>query len=52
MVIVQMGRVDGYNPQNSRKDSPFSWTNVYEEESTASMEQGLKKVIFDFFILQ
>ncbi|XP_031275648.1 actin-related protein 9 [Pistacia vera] len=35
----KMGRVDGYNPQSSRKDSAFNWTNVYVKESTSSVEE-------------
>ncbi|KAF8023606.1 hypothetical protein BT93_F0955 [Corymbia citriodora subsp. variegata] len=31
----QMGRVDGYNPQNARKDSAFAWTDVFEKQSSA-----------------
>ncbi|KAI6693439.1 hypothetical protein NL676_021149 [Syzygium grande] len=30
----KMGRVDGYNPQNVRKDSVFAWTDVYEKQSS------------------
>ncbi|XP_010274818.1 PREDICTED: actin-related protein 9 [Nelumbo nucifera] len=30
-------RVDGYNPQSSRKDSTFSWTNVMEKIPSSSM---------------
>lgn len=30
----KMGRVDAYNPQNVRKDSVFSWTDVYEKQSS------------------
>ncbi|XP_048133546.1 actin-related protein 9-like [Rhodamnia argentea] len=30
----KMGRVDAYNPQNGRKDSVFSWTDVYERQSS------------------
>ncbi|PON98718.1 Actin-related protein [Trema orientale] len=32
----KMGRVDGFNPQNSRKDSAFNWTNVYEKKLNSS----------------
>ncbi|KAJ4722641.1 actin-related protein 9 [Melia azedarach] len=32
----KMGRVDGYNSQNSKRDVAFSWTNIYEKESTSS----------------
>ncbi|MED6150241.1 Actin-like protein arp9 (SWI/SNF complex component arp9) [Stylosanthes scabra] len=32
----KMGRVDGHNPHIIRKDLPFSWTNVYEEVTSAS----------------
>ncbi|KAF8016430.1 hypothetical protein BT93_H1825 [Corymbia citriodora subsp. variegata] len=31
----KMGRVDGYNPQNARKDSAFAWTDVFEKQSSA-----------------
>ncbi|XP_056169176.1 actin-related protein 9-like [Syzygium oleosum] len=29
----KMGHVDGYNPQNVRKESVFAWTDVYEKQS-------------------
>ncbi|KAI4345773.1 hypothetical protein L6164_012869 [Bauhinia variegata] len=32
----KMGRVDGQNPQTSRKDLALTWTNVYEEASSSS----------------
>lgn len=35
-----MGRVDGYNSQNSKRDVAFSWTNIYEKESTSSSALG------------
>lgn len=38
--ILQMGRVDAFNQQNSRKDVAFSWTNVYEKEPTPSTALG------------
>lgn len=30
---MQMARVDGYNPQTGKKDTPFAWTDVYEKSS-------------------
>ncbi|KAJ4967708.1 hypothetical protein NE237_014409 [Protea cynaroides] len=30
-------RVDGYNPQSSKKDSTFSWTNVMEKNPSSSV---------------
>ncbi|KAI6693465.1 hypothetical protein NL676_021175 [Syzygium grande] len=38
----KMGRVDGYNPQNVRKDSVFAWTDVYEKQSSALIAQRIK----------
>ncbi|TQE01132.1 hypothetical protein C1H46_013271 [Malus baccata] len=32
----KMGRVDGLNPQNSRKDTSFDWTDVYKKEPSSS----------------
>ncbi|KAJ1384887.1 actin-related protein 9 [Sesbania bispinosa] len=32
----KMGRVDGYNPHSTKKDLPFTWTNVYEEATGTS----------------
>ncbi|KAB2599801.1 actin-related protein 9 [Pyrus ussuriensis x Pyrus communis] len=32
----KMGRVDGLNPQNSRKDTSFDWTDVYQKEPSSS----------------
>lgn len=38
--IVQMGRVDGYNPQSGRKETAFTWTDIYEKEPTSSLPLG------------
>lgn len=27
---MQMGRVDAYPPQNNKKETPFTWTDVFE----------------------
>ncbi|KAK2647238.1 hypothetical protein Ddye_022433 [Dipteronia dyeriana] len=40
----KMGRVDGYNLQNNRKDIAFSWTDVYEKEPTSSLASGSESV--------
>lgn len=32
----KLGRVDGHNPHITRKDLPFTWTNVYEEATSSS----------------
>ncbi|XP_024026314.1 actin-related protein 9 isoform X5 [Morus notabilis] len=32
----KMVRVDGFNPQNSRKESAFVWTDVYEKNAASS----------------
>ncbi|KAB2619849.1 actin-related protein 9, partial [Pyrus ussuriensis x Pyrus communis] len=32
----KMGRIDGLNPRNSRKDTAFDWTDVYEKEPSLS----------------
>ncbi|CAI8603043.1 unnamed protein product [Vicia faba] len=37
-----MGRVDGYNPHSNRKESPFTWTNVYEEVTSSSSLSALE----------
>ncbi|OVA09164.1 Actin-related protein [Macleaya cordata] len=34
----KMVRVDGYNPQSSRSDSTFTWTNVMEKNTNLSAE--------------
>ncbi|KAJ1383944.1 Actin family [Sesbania bispinosa] len=36
----KMGRVDGHNPHSTRKDLPFTWTNVYEEATRSSSALG------------
>lgn len=30
-----MGRVDGYNPQSGRKETAFTWTDIFEKETTS-----------------
>lgn len=40
----KMGRVDGYNPQTNKKDTAFTWTNVYEKNNTSS---GLDNMLKD-----
>ncbi|XP_048133562.1 actin-related protein 9-like [Rhodamnia argentea] len=45
----KMGRVDAYNPQNGRKDSVFSWTDVYERQSSTP-NQKLCCQIMDGFV--
>ncbi|PQM40974.1 actin-related protein 9 [Prunus yedoensis var. nudiflora] len=41
----KMGRVDGYNPQNNRKEPAFDWTDVYEKDpsSSSSLESSENK---------
>lgn len=36
----KMGRVDGYNPHNSKKETAFTWTDVYEKEPNSSLPLG------------
>lgn len=43
-----MGRVDGYNPHNSKKETAFTWTDVYEKEPNSSLPLGNKKFITFF----
>ncbi|WJX18767.1 Actin-like protein arp9 [Trifolium repens] len=43
----KMGRVDGYNPHSIRKDSPFTWTNVYEEVTSSSSLSALETLSKD-----
>ena len=50
MEFSQMGRVDGYNPQNNRKDIAFSWTDVYEKEPTSSVASGSGSLSLVFFV--
>ncbi|XP_010023997.2 actin-related protein 9 isoform X1 [Eucalyptus grandis] len=38
----KMGRVDGYNPQNVRKDSVFAWTDVNEKQSSTLVTDSSK----------
>ncbi|XP_065861767.1 actin-related protein 9 isoform X2 [Euphorbia lathyris] len=33
----KIGRVDGYNPHNGRKDMALAWTNIYEQEKNPSL---------------
>ena len=42
---VQMGRTDGNNPQSSRKESAFEWTDVYEKESNLSSALGKSRIL-------
>lgn len=35
-----MGRVDGYNPPSVRKETAFTWTDIYEKEPTSSLPLG------------
>ncbi|XP_024026310.1 actin-related protein 9 isoform X2 [Morus notabilis] len=37
----KMVRVDGFNPQNSRKESAFVWTDVYEKNAASSSATGV-----------
>ena len=37
---MQMGRVDGYNPQSGRKETAFTWTDIFEKETTSSLPLG------------
>ncbi|XP_059650895.1 actin-related protein 9 [Cornus florida] len=41
----KMGRVDGYTPQNNRKETAFAWTNVFEKNSdpTSALESSSSK---------
>ncbi|KAF4380509.1 hypothetical protein G4B88_011755 [Cannabis sativa] len=41
----KMGRVDGFNPHNNRKDTAFDWTNVHEKnvKSPAAGESSVNK---------
>lgn len=43
-----MGRVDGYNPHNSKKETAFTWTDVYEKEPNSSLPLGNRKFITFF----
>lgn len=36
-IILQTARIDGYNLQNSRKDTAFTWTDVYEKNPNISL---------------
>ncbi|TYH55830.1 hypothetical protein ES332_D09G263400v1 [Gossypium tomentosum] len=36
----KMGRVDGYNPQNTRKDGAFTWTYTHVKDLNSSVPQG------------
>lgn len=42
-LFVQMGRVDGYNPHNGRKETTFNWTDVYERNLNPSSASGEKQ---------
>ncbi|WJZ87271.1 hypothetical protein VitviT2T_006667 [Vitis vinifera] len=33
----KMARVDGYNPPNTRKDTAFSWANIFEKKPDSSL---------------
>lgn len=43
-IVVQMARVDGYNPPNTRKDTAFSWANIFEKKPDSSLASGYKKL--------
>ncbi|PKI44145.1 actin-related protein 9 [Punica granatum] len=36
----KMARVDGYNLQTAKKDTPFAWADVYEKSSESFMNKG------------
>lgn len=42
---MQMGRIDGNNPQNSRKEAAFDWTDVYEKDSTTASALGNRRIL-------
>lgn len=42
--VLQMVRVDGFNPQNSRKETAFVWTDVYEKNAASSSATGCRGV--------
>lgn len=48
---VQMGRVDGYNPQNSRKEPAFDWTDVYEKDPSSSSSLGNTRVLIQHALI-
>lgn len=49
--FTQMGRVDGYNPQMNKKDTAFTWTNVYEKNNTSSGLGNTKSFQVSCFVL-
>lgn len=48
-LFVQMGRVDGYNPPNSRKDTAFNWTDVYEKNPNSTLVSGNRRNPYNLF---
>lgn len=39
---MQMGRIDGYNkPSTTKKDTVFTWTDVYEDEQISPAASGV-----------
>ena len=37
---LQMGRADGHNMHNGKKDTVFTWTDVHERDPTSSVAVG------------
>lgn len=42
---LQIGRVDGHNMHNGKKDSVFSWTDVHERDPTSPMAAGKNHLV-------
>lgn len=39
---MQMGRIEGYNQRSTtKKDTVFTWTNVYEDEQSSPATTGV-----------
>lgn len=50
----KMGRVDGYNPQNTRKDGAFTWTDTHVKDlkSSVAPESSVDKSVINESLVQ
>lgn len=45
---LQMGRADGHNMYNGKKDTVFTWTDVHEKDSTSSAAVGIISLLTSY----
>ena len=45
LIVLQIGRVDGFNQQTVRKDVAYTWTNKPEQNTGSASALGMKEVL-------